>query len=133
MQNLELVRGTMETYSRGDLDLALSAFHPEVVFRVGGEIMPDADVFRGRDGVRAFWDLWRDAFEGFELVIEDCRAIDDTHVMTRNRGRGRGAGSGAPVASRPFSQLMEIRDGQIVRVWVNAREASALRAAGLSS
>jgi ketosteroid isomerase-like protein len=123
----------METYSRGDYDQAVTAFHPEVEWRAGSEVMPDADVFHGREGVLAFWGLWSGAFEGFELVIEDCRAVSDAHVLARTRGRGRGVGSGATVDSRPFVQLMEVRDGQIVRVWMNAREASALRAAGLSS
>jgi ketosteroid isomerase-like protein len=131
-QNVELVRATMETYSRGEYDQAVTAFHPDVEWSVGAEIMPDPDVFHGREGVLAFWALWSEAFEGFELVIEDCREVGDAHVLARTRSRGRGAGSGATVDSPPFVQLMEVRDGQVVRVWMYGSESTALRAAGLS-
>jgi len=131
-QNVARVRASMTAFSRGDLDEALANFAPDVVWEVGPEMQPDADTYRGHEGVREFWNLWRDTFEGFELVIEECRAVGEDHVLARTRGRGRGAGSGALVDSRPFVQLMEFRDGRVVRVRMHASERAALRAAGLA-
>jgi ketosteroid isomerase-like protein len=109
-------REGMDAYSRGDYERALAGFHPEIEWRVEQGVMPDAEVYRGHDGVRRFWGTWAEAVEGLTLDVEECRAVGDGCVLAVTRSHGTGASSGAAVASRSFAQVAEFRDGLVVRV-----------------
>jgi len=125
-----IARKSMAAFSRNDLDAAIERFHPDVVWEVEAEMSPEAGTYRGRDGVREFWQTWHDHFARFELVVEDETELDDGRLLIGVHAEGTGMGSGAPVASGTFSQLFEVRDGLVVRVGLYASRSSALRAAG---
>jgi ketosteroid isomerase-like protein len=120
----------MEAYSRGDWEAALEGFHPDVEWSVEPDLGPVAQVYRGHDGVRRFWEDWAEVIEGMALEIEECRALEDGWVIAVTRASGTGAGSGAAVASREFAQLGQYRDGQVVRVRLFGDVKRALAAAG---
>jgi ketosteroid isomerase-like protein len=128
--NTDTVREAIEAFSRGQLEESLSAFHPDVVWEVDQEFFLEGGTYRGHEGVLEFWGQWRDAFEGFELVIEECEAVGEEHVLVMSRAQGRGAGSGAPVGSPAFAHVYELRDGRIVRMLMHPSREEALRAAG---
>jgi ketosteroid isomerase-like protein len=94
--------------------------------------MPDAGTYRGQEGVRQFFQTWLDTFHGFRLHLEECVAVDEHLVLATFRVSGAGAGSGAEVASPAFFQLIEFRDGLLVRARMYENETDALEAAGLS-
>jgi ketosteroid isomerase-like protein len=123
-------REGMEAYSRGDYDAALEGFHPDIEWRVEPELVADAGVYRGHDGVRRFWETWAEAIEGMSLEIEEVRALDGGWLLAVTRATGKGAGSGAPVASRSFAQLAQYREGQVVQVRLFGDVKRALAAAG---
>lgn len=109
-------REGMEAYSRGDYETAMEGFHPDVEWRVEPELVADAAVYRGHDGVRRFWETWAEVIEGMSLQVEEVRALEGGWVLAVTRATGKGAGSGAPVASRSFAQLAHYRDGEVVQV-----------------
>ena len=109
-------REGLEAYSRADYDTALEGFHPDIEWRVEPELVADAAVYRGHDGVRRFWETWAEVIEGMSLEIEEVRALEGGWVLAVTRATGKGAGSGAPVASRSFAQLGKYRDGMVVQV-----------------
>ncbi len=124
-------RRGMEAYSRGDYETALEGFHPEIEWSAETDLVPDAAVYRGHEGVRRFWIAWAEVFEGLSLEVEECRALDDGWVLAVTSASGTGAGSGAPVASGRFAQLAQFRDGLVVRVRLFGDVNRALAAAGV--
>ena len=123
-------REGMEAYSRGDYDTALEGFHPDIEWRVEPELVADAAVYRGHDGVRRFWETWAEAIEGMSLQVEEVRALESGRVLAVTRATGKGAGSGVPVASRSFGQVAQYRDGQVVQVRLFGDVKRALAAVG---
>jgi ketosteroid isomerase-like protein len=128
--NARRFREGMEAYSRGDFARALAGFHPDIEWSAETDLVPDAAVYRGHDGVLRFWQMWAEVMKGISLEIEECRALDDDRVLAVTRASGTGAGSGVTVSGR-FAQLAEFRDGQVVRVRLFGEVGHALQAAGL--
>jgi ketosteroid isomerase-like protein len=130
-QNERQFREGLEAYSRGDYEAALTGFHPDIEWSVETDLVPDAGIYRGHEGVRRFWAEWAEVIEGLTLEIEECRSIDDEWVLAITRASGTGAGSGAAVASGSFAQLGQFRDGEVVRVRLFGDVRHARAAAGL--
>ena len=57
--------------------------------------------------------------------------MDEHRVIARLRVSGEGAESGVEVESPPFFQLIEFRDGLLIRARMFETESEALEAAGL--
>jgi hypothetical protein len=72
-----------------------------------------------------------DTFQGFRLHLQQCAAVDEHLVVATFRASGEGAGSGVEVESPVFVQLLEFRDGLMVRTQMFQTEHEALEAAGL--
>jgi len=130
-ENERRFREGMEAYSRGDYDAAVVGFHPDIEWSVETDLVPDAGIYRGHEGVRRFWTEWAEVIQGMTLEIEECRAIDNEWVLAITRAAGTGAGSGASVASGRFAQLAQFRDGEAVRVRLFGDVRHARQAAGL--
>ena len=130
-ENERRFREGLEAYSRGDYETALVGFHPDIEWSVETDLVPDAGVYRGHDGVRRFWAEWAEVIEGMTLEVDECQAIDDELVLAITRAAGTGAGSGASVASGRFAQLAQFRDGEVVRVRLFGTVRHAREAAGL--
>jgi ketosteroid isomerase-like protein len=130
-QNERRFREGMEAYSRGDYDTALVGFHPDIEWSAETDLVPDAAIYRGHEGVRRFWAEWAEVIEGMTLEIEECNAIDDDWVLAVTRSSGRGVGSGVAVESGSFAQLAQFRDGQVVRVRLFGDVRHARAAAGI--
>jgi ketosteroid isomerase-like protein len=127
-ENVEIVRRHLEAYLRGDNELALSAYHPEVEF--DASIRPDGQVFRGRDGVAEAMRTWTGAFEDWKMEVQEIVDAGD-RVLLVDRQTGRGKGSGVEVDERTYS-VFTLRDGQIVHAKFFLDRGQALEAAGLS-
>jgi ketosteroid isomerase-like protein len=124
-------REGMEAYSRGDYDAALVGFHPDIEWSAETDLVPDAGIYRGHEGVRRFWAEWAEVIEGMTLEIQECTAVDDEWVLAVTRSSGRGAASGVAVESGTFAQLAQFRDGEVVRVRLFGDVRHARAAAGL--
>jgi ketosteroid isomerase-like protein len=95
-ENVERVRAGFDAWNRGDVDSFLETFHPEceyfseLIARMEGA---DNAVFRGRAGMRRFWEEWHSVWD---LVVEvsEIRDLGDT-VLTlgRTKHAERRAGS----------------------------------------
>jgi ketosteroid isomerase-like protein len=129
-ENVEVVRRAFAAFNRGDLDAALKRMHPDIEWQTH-DAFPDAGTYRGREGVREFWQTWRDTFRGFRLHLEECVPVGEHCVLAAFRVSGEGAGSGVGVESPAVFQLGEIRDGQVIWVGMFSTESEAREAAGL--
>jgi ketosteroid isomerase-like protein len=129
-ENVELVRATIRAFNRNDLDAAVEAMHPEIEWQTL-DVLPDRGTYRGHAGVRSFWQMWVDTFQGLQLHLEACVPLGQDQVVATLRISGEGAGSGAGVESPTFFQILEICDDQIVRARMLETKDEALDAFGL--
>jgi ketosteroid isomerase-like protein len=127
-EDVERVRRGLEAFSRGDLDETLAGFNENVTWEVDPAVTPDASTYRGHEGVRQFWSLWREAFEDFRLTIEEIGETPGGRVLAVTHAEGTGSGSGAPVVSAEFCQLFDVEHGEVTRVRLFATKAAALAA-----
>jgi ketosteroid isomerase-like protein len=93
--------------------------------------LPDGSSYVGRDGVRArylhFVEAWGDfALEPVEFIDAGGGAVITVVAMT-----GRGEGSGAPLDFHAFF-VWEVRDGKLIRDRAFTSRSDAFAAAGLS-
>jgi ketosteroid isomerase-like protein len=111
----------------GDLDAFLAVTTDDVEFT---SLVAEAEgaTFRGHDGVRAWWETIRGAFQGVRWELLDVQGSGNRGVA---RIRISGTMSGVPVEQTVW-QAVKLRDGK-ARWWGNFRsEREALEAVGLS-
>ena len=129
-ENVERVKEAVEAINGRDIEAALEYAHPDVEWQTL-DAFPDAGTYRGPEGVLSFFETWFDTFKGFRLHLEKCEAVDNNRVLARLRVSGEGVESGVEVGSPPFFQLLEYRDGLLIRARMFPTESEALEAAGL--
>ena len=127
---MALARRCMEAFNEGGLAAAESFFDPEVIFDQSRSPFPDAGVYHGIEGVRAWFRGLADAFGDVSYEMEKVRGRGD-QVAVMLRVRGRGPSSGIEVDYR-FVPVITFRDGKIVRMdrfsdWEEALEAAGLQ------
>jgi ketosteroid isomerase-like protein len=130
-ENVERVREAIEAMNRGDFEAAFEGAHPDLEWQTL-DAFPDAGTYRGPEGVREFFQIWRETFRGLRMHLEDCVPVDEHRVVAALRVSGEGTESGVEVQSPTFFQLLEFRDGQLIRGRMFQTRNEALDAAGLS-
>jgi ketosteroid isomerase-like protein len=90
--------------------------------------IPDAEVFRGRDGFNAWIQLFSQAWESASLVAEEYRELGDKVVVVA-RLKARGKGSGIALERRD-GIVCTMRDGRLLRLDYYGSPEEALAAAG---
>ena len=94
------------------------------------DTLPDTGPFRGPEGTRQFWDMWRDTFDEFRAELESyVDAGDAVIVITRMVGRGRD--SGVAVHTPSFPMVWTTRNNVTVRMEMFDSREKALVAVGL--
>ena len=129
-ENVERLKRAVEALNDRNMEAVLKFGHPEIVWQTL-DAFPDAGTYRGPEGVLSFFQAWLDTFKGFRLHLEKCEAVDEHRVLARLRVSGEGAESGVEVESPQFFQLLEYRDGLLIRARMFQTEGEALEAAGL--
>lgn len=128
-ENVEQICEGYEAFSRGDLDAAVQGFHPDIEW-VGWDALPDGGVVHGREGVRHFFEAWREAFD--DLTVELEEVIDEgEHIIVFTRIHGRGRDSTAAITAPLVPWVWTVRDGQVVRMEMFANRAEAFEALGM--
>jgi SnoaL-like domain len=91
---------------------------------------PDPGPFRGQDGIRRLWDMWKDTFDDFHAELEEYAESSDALVLIV-RMAGRGKDSGVAVDTPSFPMVWTARAGTFVRAEMFDSRENALKAAGL--
>jgi ketosteroid isomerase-like protein len=131
-ESVEMIRRGYEAFNRGDLDSAIADLDPEIEWLGPGDLPDAPSVYRGHDGVRAFWALWNDVFERFWVEIEEMIDAGD-HVVALVRVHGRGRDSGIEVETPIYPHVWTVRDGKSVRMEMMPSRREALEAVGLEA
>jgi ketosteroid isomerase-like protein len=91
-QNLELVQGAYESFSRGDVAGVLAILADDVAWTVPPPL-PQATEAHGRDEVGRFFERLVGIWQDFEVEVEDFVASGDRVCVI---GRGSGKVEGKP-------------------------------------
>jgi len=130
-ENVEIVRQVYEAANQHDAERIFALYDPDVELDASRlEAVWITGVYRGHEGLRAFFREWNEAWEGIDYSYEELIDAGDQVVSIVTR-HGRGRASGVEV-ERPFALVWTVRDGKVVQVvWFLVR-SDALEAAGLS-
>jgi ketosteroid isomerase-like protein len=128
-ENVEIVRRSLDAFSRGDLEGVRETLAPGFEMHPSGRFMDTQRVYRGREGWNDFWGDFRAAWEDVSVNIERIEAIDD-RVLTLGEISGKGRESGVEVETEA-AWLYAVADGLIVQLRTFVTWAEALEAAGL--
>lgn len=125
---MEILRRLYGALDRRDLEDAVQYMHPRVELRPGIVAPDQRNRYRGREGVKQFFETIYDAFDDQRVEFEEVIETGDRVLMVeRWRMRGR---DGIKVDVGVID-VYTFRDGLIVRVDGFVDKAEALEAAGL--
>ena len=125
-ENLELVRRRFGAALDDDWETALEALDPDV--EIHDYDIPDAEVYRGHDGIRAWLERWSEGWESWRMDDVEFRASGDDAVIALFRIVAKGARSGLEL-ERDDAIVYRIRAGKIVRIeYYNDQEEAIRRA-----
>jgi ketosteroid isomerase-like protein len=113
---------------RPDLDALVSILDEAVVWDVSRSSFPDAGVYEGIDGVRAWVGGLDDAFAGMRYETVAAREQADRVAV---RVSGRGASTKIDI-EYSFAQVWTFRDGKLIRMDRYDSWNEAVAAAGLA-
>jgi ketosteroid isomerase-like protein len=130
-ENVEVVRRAIEAWQRDDLDAWLSLYHPAIEWHNAERLVEGAgSPYRGIDGIRQLWTVWRTEAEDFQVEFQELRDLGDDRVLQLGHIRWRGAASGILVES-PLGQITTVCNGKILRSMDYLSHEEALEAVGL--
>jgi ketosteroid isomerase-like protein len=128
-ENVEAVRSAYDALRRRDLHAVLETVHPKVV-ATSRIAAAEGTVHRGREGVRRMIEEILSVFPDWAPEVVSTRDLGDS-VVAEIRQSGRAVGSGVVVEETAW-QVLEFRDGAVVRFHGYGSEAEALEAVGVS-
>jgi ketosteroid isomerase-like protein len=128
----ELVHELCAVWSRGDLEAALEFIDSECRWEPSGRFIGSGSTYRGHEGVRRFWDIFREPWEDISLEPVEFTDLDDGRVLSRTRFRGTGRASGL-VTETELYVIWTVAEGKVIGYQSFADRALALEAAGVTS
>jgi ketosteroid isomerase-like protein len=129
-ENVEIVRRGYEHWIATG-DPLPEVFHADFVWDMSTfRGWPERQTYPGIEGGREFMADWSEAWEDWEVDVEDYIDAGD-RVVTIVRQRGRSKATGVAVDMH-FGQVWTLRDRREVRMQMYASPEEALEAAGLS-
>jgi ketosteroid isomerase-like protein len=135
-ENVEIVRAVLDAFmaglQRGEFtgagDTGLMADDYEWVAppEVAG-----LGVYRGREGFLDFMRTWTEDFEDWSVRLDRLIDAPGDRVVAFMQQSGTGKGSGVAV-DLDYGAVVDLHDGQVVRISLYMTRQQALKAAGLS-
>jgi ketosteroid isomerase-like protein len=127
-ENVEFVRRRFGAALEGDWTSARDKLDPEV--EIHDFDLPDAGIYRGHEGFRAWLDSWSDGWESWRMEDVEFRAAGEDGVIALFRVVARGRHTGIEL-ERDDAIVYRIRGGKIARLDYFNDQRAALDAAGL--
>jgi ketosteroid isomerase-like protein len=128
-ENVEVVREFFRAWEGGDLGGALAVLDPGVITeRV--HPAPDAQVYRGVEGVVQAGIDWFESFDELVMTGEEFIEVNDEQVLVRVHQQASGDSSGVPVDA-DFWFLYTLGAAKVTRIDMYMTKAQALEAVGL--
>ena len=129
----QLVRRLIDAHNRGgdsmldDYDELLAQDFEFIPMTVGVMGSPERATYRGRDGLRRYYEERAEVFGGGEVHVRSCESVGDALVVSaRSTARGRGSGVNL---EEEITLVYWVRDGKAVRLQAFRSRDEALEAA----
>jgi ketosteroid isomerase-like protein len=130
-ENVERVRKAFEAFLAGRSDFGAELLHPDVEWDATNLPIPDINaLYRGPDGVRAFWRQWLYAWEAVWFEYELVDVGDRVVALIDQRMRGRVTGIEVPLGK--YAHVYTFKDGLITHWKAFESQSEAMDAAGLA-
>jgi ketosteroid isomerase-like protein len=128
-ENLETIRRGYEHFiSTGEF--RAETMHRDFVWDMSTfRGWPERESYAGIEGAREFMAEWLEAWDDWELELEELRDAGE-NVVAIVRQRGRSKATGVPVDMH-FAQVWVMQDGKQLRMQMYASPEEALEATGL--
>ena len=127
-ENAEIVRRSLDAWSRDDIVGWLERAHPDLEFHTSG-LYPGIDpVYRGHAELNRFWTTFREPWESIEVRIHEFREVGEEVVAL---GTFKARARDGMTVEREAAWVYRIEAGLIVRVDAFGSGSEALEAVGL--
>ena len=126
--DVEVVARCFAAYSERGVDGLLECLDPEIEWQSRIDL-PDADLYRGHDGVRRLNERFEEDLEGMYYELEELIDAGDGLVVFVFHWGGTGRGSGARVESRDEAWLFRVSGSNVIRVDEYRNKQEAMEAA----
>ncbi len=126
--NVEVVQRWVDAYNRRDIDGLIALTDPDAELRT--RFVAIESVFRGHEGIRAYFEGLDEAYDHFEVVpIEFIDAGAAVVFAGHADWRGKESGAGGTTQIAP---ALWLRAGKVFRTETFTDRAQALEAVGLT-
>jgi ketosteroid isomerase-like protein len=129
-ENVEIVRHVLETFNGEDIEPMIAFAHADLEVEITPEVSTEPDTYRGHDGMRRYFESFREAMDEIQFEAERLwDAGQSVVVAMRLTARGRQT---AILVEQRSAGVWEICDGKVIRIRAYASTADALAAVGLA-
>jgi ketosteroid isomerase-like protein len=128
--NVEVAHELVRAINRLDPDAFLALVRPDVEWDDREGWPGIQGVYRGRDGVRDWWERFLEVWESVEVEIDDITTGPNGSVVLEVTGAFRGGSSGVPTDIRAW-EVLWIVEGLVARRQLTWSREAASKAAGL--
>ena len=114
-QHLAVVTEIIAAVNAGRMEDPFVHYHDDVVWDISSfQVMPGEfdDVYRGHEGLRAYWRSWLSVWETVHFETEDLLPVGD-HVVQFQRQRVRGRESGVELEVPAYAQVWTFRGDKV--------------------
>jgi ketosteroid isomerase-like protein len=129
VSNAELVRLAVDAANHRDLTTLDALWSEEGEFH-STFAASEGRVFRGRQGVRDYFDTLGEVFDDMRIEIEEITDVGEDRLVVVLRVSGRGKGSGVNVEQRN-GQVWTFVEGKVARIDSYMNSTDAFKAVGL--
>lgn len=129
-----MVRMLLERFRAGDHDV-FEHYDTAIEWdatRGGDHVIEIANLYRGHEGVRAYWRAWLTAWEPLKIFDYELRDAGESVVALISGQVNRGRHSGIEVEVEPYALVFTLRDRKVIRWAFHSDQGEAIEAAGLS-
>ncbi len=132
-EKLTVVRQSYEAFSRNDIEALLSVYAPDCEWLMSNFAgWPEKQLYVGRQGLAEFFETWFEPWEDFYVEIRETIDLPGDRCLVIGDAHGHGRLSGVAVDLPPLAQIVDFRDGQLLRVDNYSDVEAGRRAAGPS-
>jgi ketosteroid isomerase-like protein len=128
-QNSAVVRRVFDAFNSEDVELVIALTHVDFELEVPPELSAEPDIYRGHDGMRRYWESFRDAMDEIRLHPEQLGSAGESVVVAMHL-TAKGRSTGIAVEQRPIA-VLTICDAKVIRIQTFTTPSLALEAAGL--
>jgi ketosteroid isomerase-like protein len=129
-ENVERVEQILKAFNSEDIELIISLTQPDFELDVPPELSAEPDIYRGQDGMRRYWESFRDVMDEIRIRPERlCDAGDAVVVLMHLTAKGRRT---AIAVEQRTAGVWTFRDDRVRRIRGYASLSEAFQAVVLA-